>query len=691
MKRLLLLPILCLHFSLMAQWVQTNGPASGSIFELYEVNDELWATPEYGLYVSGDEGETWASADFLPLESKVNSVLVNGDEILVAIAVADLQYDPFFDETWSYFFYHSMDAGATWAISELELDLWPFQELHLDLYRIGDALFHTVNGRLFRSIDDGVSWSQVETPISFSSSDNDGAYLMISNTNYSYLSDDLGESWELVSNFLSQKGSWIVNDRLYVLSNNEDLYVSEDMGANWEEVLLPGYTHVTRLVKGGSGNLYLTGLQLFVSEDNGDSWTQVENNSGHNPITTRDVSELDNGSWLVGSRHGIFNVTDNGNSWLRSDEGMTGTAIFDLIGLSNGEVLAETDLGYFKTSDNGESWTNLGFLFDYWWDSFLTKGDSLLIFSDGDIQLSTDNLNTLDTIASTSISFCENFKYANGRYFIFGSPAHYYSDDLVNWNEFAIGDPSSSLSEYIDDLFSPADGVLLASSLDGGIYRSTDNGLSWEKQYEIFAPGTSKSYFHSMNDRTYLVYRLSWHYSEDDGLTWTELDMDGLPDGEFSTMVAFADNNIFANYTVHGVYASTDGGTSWTPHNEGQEATVANAILAHNGKVFLGSAGLGVWRMDETSGVSLFSNEPIQKLTVFPNPTSAACYLQVEEEWQGEGTVKVFDVLGRLVLNEQRMFLGEAVEVDLHRVEAGFYFLEVEVNGAIFGARVVVE
>ncbi|HET6402939.1 MAG TPA: hypothetical protein VFH95_16265 [Candidatus Kapabacteria bacterium] len=132
-------------------------------------------------------------------------------------------------------------------------------------------------------------------------------------------------------------------------------------------------------------------------------------------------------------------------------------------------------------------------------------------------------------------------------------------------------------------------GMNLFAGTDSGVYRSTDNGISWSaanngypvgKVEALFAFG-AKLFAGSENTR-HTIYR-----SSNNGMSW-EVSDSGVPG--VSTIVGFAEcrSNLFVE-TWSGVYRSTDSGTNWTAADSGLTGFLT-VFTACNGNLFTGGS-----------------------------------------------------------------------------------------------------
>ena len=104
-----------------------------------------------------------------------------------------------------------------------------------------------------------------------------------------------------------------------------------------------------------SGKIMHHAEDIRLSTDNGTTWTAaVDSGLGYPSIQSLAVS---GGALFAGTVHGVFLSTDNGASWTAVNSGLTDTSILSMA-VGGGNVFAGTDSGgVFLTTNNGETWT----------------------------------------------------------------------------------------------------------------------------------------------------------------------------------------------------------------------------------------------------------------------------------------------------------------------------------------------
>ena len=138
-----------------------------------------------------------------------------------------------------------------------------------------------------------------------------------------------------------------------------------------------------------------------------------------------------------------------------------------------------------------------------------------------------------------------------------------------------------------------ASGQLLAGTLCGKIYRSTNNGLTWtvingtmsvKNIWSIVT--TSTSIFAATEQGVYV--------SVNNGSTWTNC---GLAGKDVRALALGQSNVIYAGAWGAGVYKSTDNGSTWTEINTGLTNLNVDAItVTAANHVYVGTFGAGVFK-----------------------------------------------------------------------------------------------
>ena len=225
---------------------------------------------------------------------------------------------------------------------------------------------------------------------------------------------------------------------------------------------------------------------------------------------------------------------------------------------------------------------------------------------------------------------------------------------------------------------------------DRGIYRSTDNGNSW-----TLVHSTPQHYYHQPifylgpNGQTFF---LSWdesiHYSTDYGTTWNQVQTNDSVQS-LKGFVFHPDGSIFS-HNHHSVFFSVNNGKTWTPITNGLPSTPTtyfpvNAIgrpqslaVSHNGTVFCGIKGYGIYQLDHTTSVKERGVENSTESLRFIASNSGEQTAQFSLQETGTVTLKLYDITGRevrTILDEHRSSGDHQIQFSLSELVTGTYLL----------------
>jgi len=224
-----------------AQWVQTNGPYGGYVTALAVSGTNIFAgTLGGGLFLSTDNGASWAAVDFGVTNTQVNALAVSGGNIFVGtlvgvflsanngaswtavnngltntqVSVLAVSGGNIFAGTWGGGIFLSTNNGASWTAINNGL---PSAYLYALAVGGGNIFAGTWGGGVFLSTNNGASWTAVDSGLT----NTDVLSLAVSGSNIFagtvggvFLSTNNGTSWAAVNNGLTNTDvlSLAVND-----------------------------------------------------------------------------------------------------------------------------------------------------------------------------------------------------------------------------------------------------------------------------------------------------------------------------------------------------------------------------------------------------------------------------------------------------------------------------------------------
>jgi len=221
----------------------------------------------------------------------------------------------------------------------------------------------------------------------------------------------------------------------------------------------------------------------------------------------------------------------------------------------------------------------------------------------------------------------------------------------------------------------------------GKIMQSTDGGVNWNNVTGDLPSGIAITAIAVDYSNPMMVYVTLSGYvdgnkvfkSTTGGTTWTNFST-GLPNvpADCIAVDSSAAGGVFVG-TDMGVYYRDDTVSSWSLYNSGLPNVVVDDLDINytNYKVRAATYGRGVWECKlknnppPSTGIA---SEPIpaQHIAIVPNPTTQSWTIAFKGQVPANYNVKVFDVLGNLVLTQHNK-----EDIDAARMAKGNYSIEV--------------
>jgi len=235
-------------------------------------------------------------------------------------------------------------------------------------------LFAGTENGVYRSTDSGINWTA--TPLTghrvfaLAASDTN----LFASANGFYRSTDYGTSWVRPINGVSGYALAIsLNNfggtNLYT-GNGYGVFLSIDNGTTWTQILDPSSWTLSLAIsedstKGttifaGVGSEYVADGRVYQSSDNGATWSYTE--MGTHMITSLAVSSNGSGSANIFAGawfEGVSLSTDYGANWVWVNLGLTNTAINALAVCDTNIFAGSCGEGVFLSTNNAANWTSV--------------------------------------------------------------------------------------------------------------------------------------------------------------------------------------------------------------------------------------------------------------------------------------------------------------------------------------------
>ena len=177
-----------------------------------------------------------------------------------------------------------------------------------------------------------------------------------------------------------------------------------------------------------------------------------------------------------------------------------------------------------------------------------------------------------------------------------GTGAIYRSvDDGLNWQYLSMGEYLSITCMILN-----ASGHIFVGSLFNGIYRSTNNGDTWEAINNNLPVGSpnyvqSMAYNKNTGDLYAAVDNQGIYKSTNNGESWSRSSLN-LSQYYFNDLLINNQGVIFVT-TSQGIYKSVDNGNTWTQANQGIETSgITQLAQSGSGELFAGGSSGHIYR-----------------------------------------------------------------------------------------------
>lgn len=314
----------------------------------------------------------------------------------------------------------------------------------------------------------------------------------------------------------------VTPNKLYATSASGGLWISNNGGATWmgtgtdkmpshkEATICIDYTNTQTLYLGtGDPNYYYAGMGVWKSTDGGTTWAQSNSGMGNKLVDELLMDPTNHNTLIAATNAGIYKSYNNGAAWTRKLNFGRFTDM-DFKPGSNGRVVyACTHDTLFRSDDAGETWGKVtngyyipGGAGGQGLRIGVTAADTNVVYlglvaNRGSLFKSTDGGHSLSIVK-------DSFDLSLTGYDINDGGQGNYNFDITadpldantvywvshnNWKSTLGGIPSSWVmlthwasivhTDMHNITFDPDDPTKLYNANDGGIWLTTDGGVSW--------------------------------------------------------------------------------------------------------------------------------------------------------------------------------------------------------------------
>lgn len=579
----------------------SNGMVPEQVFDLTPVPTEpgkMYAATSSGLFISYDDGVSWAPDSNTAISFPIATVASDPERPGVAFygtfsgdvlrtldgtrflptwkhpdgaAIKDIvasRWHNIYLITETGDLFASDDVGEVF-IRRAEDDISEkVQAVAVDPEQPWVVYVGTVFGGVYKSVSNAIEWTQINnginvpivTALAIDAIDPDIVYA--GGLGEVYRTVDGGTNWVSKTDGLPDAVVLDIeidetnSSVLYATLHDNGLYSSVDSGETWAQLQWgTAFLQETSIALSSTtpGRLF-AGTQLFgiqVSNDGG--MTFASSSDGMTPfVRTVAMSQFAEVMYAGSLSAGVFKSTNEAVSW--QPTGLSDRNVFHVVidPIDSSRVFAGTSLGVSRSVDGAQSWQNLGdrtaFAFDILSDpdtpgTLYVAGLSGRIFTSSDGGGIWSQLNSSlpeGNVVSIALDTNSDLLYAA----IQDLGVFRYQLPVGPWEQLPI--MGSAGTRPLDIAVDSGSGVLLVATNSGGIYRSMNQGDSWQ--------------------------------SASTGLTSdvvVEITFDPLNEG-----VVYA-ATLANTGSGAGLHSSTDGGSSWAPITIPVSSVISVSVSPH--------------------------------------------------------------------------------------------------------------
>ncbi len=265
-------------------WTQVTGLTG--FYNIAMLGSVMYAAGNYGIFRSIDNGSSWTEVDTALPSGGYTIAAING-KLFIG------------DYSSGNGIFISSDSGSTWvaADSGLSTSYAGFYQTILCMASVDSTIFAgTSSNGIFKSTDGGRTWHATNDGISYGSSAysivSAGPNIITGTQNGTFLSSDGGQSWiandsGLVNQSPYFSGSPTVaslllhNGKLYAAALGTQVYLSQNNGLSWTDISgnLPGSAQSgIGIAASDSSLVVIDDNGIFLSRNDGGSWADIVGN-----------------------------------------------------------------------------------------------------------------------------------------------------------------------------------------------------------------------------------------------------------------------------------------------------------------------------------------------------------------------------------------------------------------------------
>ncbi len=517
--------------------------------------DSVFCGTNDGIFLSVDGGVNW------------NQILATTVSVR-AIAIHPIRTGVIYAATYGNGVLKSLNGGLSWSTVNLGLGNTLVRDVAYHPTKPETLLAATGTGSidppgpggLFRSINGGLTWSQLAD----TTGSNNGSH---------------GAAGQIQFDRLDPQ-------RIYVAELDRGVLKSIDGGTTWTRANLGLKSFRTRSLAVVDTLRYVGTVAtdtsgIFFTTLNDPRWHLVKNNVTVEALFSSAVSP--GTAWAGTDGEGIFRTDDRGANWIQLDGGLLSTISFSLaVRPATHAVYDGTGFGdqFWRSTDQGVTWTRARYLFSH----------------------NSEHGVAVDPVLPSRV-------YLSA----YGSGVYRSDDDGITWyNPDSLGRTLANV--FVRDLVAgPGTSERLFVGTGIGPFETTDGGNGWTSRVGDLPPNFSVHAMALIPGTPFTMFvgndSLGVYKTVDGGNTWVAKN-NGLPGPFVHALLVDATNPavVYASLDTlncagcYGVFKSANGGDNWAPARTGLPVAEVRALAqdpVNPGVLFCGVYGGGVFESQD--------------------------------------------------------------------------------------------
>jgi len=391
-----------------------------------------------------------------------------------------------------------------------------------------------------------------------------------------------------------------------IAGSGNGIFISTNNGTSWTAIDsgLVIQDAITSLAMSGNNLFAGTDCGVFLSTNNGTRWTAVSSGLpqtiyyGYTQqiFTYVNALAVSGQDLFAGTNYGVYLSTNNGASWTAVDSDLTPTV--NALAVSDNAIFAGTaNLGIYRSTNNGTSWTAVdsGITDSAYVFSLAVSGNNIFAGTSNGVFLSTNNGTSWKAVDSglPSFTYVNALAVSGNTIFAGMSTGIFVSTNKgTSWTAIDAG-----LTEtYILSLAASGD-TIFAGSDGNGVFLSTNNGAHWSA---VGLPIADVRSLAVSGGTIFAGSDFGVSFSINNGASWSVVDSvngvswsagDSMLINTWVNALAVSDNSIFAGTFGEGIFRSTNNGTSWTALDSGLGDSDVQCLAVNGKNIFAGTPG----------------------------------------------------------------------------------------------------